>query len=157
MNKPTKHFSLTCWRLLYKVAIDKVLDRQDEIEACRHSRLDLALWDAGKERWPREWAKVLAKRQRRFDWFTEHGSVPDGWCPPDPKDPRRSTNKPIASYLARRGLTLEEFRARYRYVPIKSKTGGRKPNWTLIRRVRAWTKENPVTQPSPTPVHAPAK
>jgi len=141
--RPSRHFSLVCWRLLFHVPVAKELDRQDELDACLHARLGVAVWDAGKALWPREWAKVLAKRQRRLDWFNKHGSVRDGWTPPDPKDPRRTSRKPVHAYLARRGLTLEEFRARYRYVPMKSKTGGRKPNWALIRRVRAWTKENP--------------
>jgi len=149
-DKPTKHFRLICWWLVYRVPAEKPLDRQNEVDACRHSRLALHLWDAGKVLWPREWTKVLAKRQRRLEWLIEHGSVPDGWCPPDPRDPRRTSHKPIHAYLARLGLTLEEFRARYRYVPMKSKTGGRKPNWALIRRVRAWTKERPVIQPDPT-------
>jgi hypothetical protein len=140
MNKPTRHFRLTCWWLLYKVAIEKILDRQDEVEACQHSRLNLNVWDEQKALFPREWAKVLAKRQRRLDWFTEHGSVPDSWTPPDPNDPRRTSHKPIQAYLSRLGLTLEEFMAKYRFVPIRPKKGGHKPNWPLIRRIMAWTK-----------------
>ena len=142
MNKPTKHFRLTCWRLLYGVDVQKSLDRQDEIEACRHARLVLERWDEQKTLFPREWAKVLAKRQRRLDWFIEHGSVPDNRTPPDPKDPRRSTHKPIAAYLARRELTLEQFLARCRFIPMKRKKGGHKPNWPLIRRIMAWTKKS---------------
>jgi len=110
-NIPGRHFRLTCWRLLYHVPVEKLLDRQDEIDACLHSRLDVARWDAGKTQWPLEWAKVLAKRQRRLEWFQQHGSVPPGWCPPDPADPRRTANKPLGAYMARRHYSLEGFLA----------------------------------------------
>ena len=138
VNKPTKHFRLVCWRLLYHVDVQKNLNRQDEIDACLHSRLALDKWDAEKARCPKEWAKLVAKRQRRLAWFKEHDGVPDGWCPPDPKDPRRSANKPIAAYLARRGFTENEFNARFALVPIRRKKGGHSPPWHAIYRVSAW-------------------
>jgi hypothetical protein len=116
--------------------VQKSLDRQDEVDACRHARLDLTGWDEQKTRFPREWAKLLAKRQRRLAWFTRHGAVPDGWTPPDPQDPRRTANKPVAAYLARRGLTLDEFHARYAYVPCWRVR--KWPNWHMIHRVSAW-------------------
>jgi hypothetical protein len=142
-NKPSKHFRLTCWRLLYHLDVQKPLDRQDEIDACGHSHHDLDRWDEQKARFPREWAKVLVKRQRRLDWFTEHGSVPDGWTPPDPKDPRRTSHKPIHAYLARRKLTLEEFEAENGHIPLKSKKyrGRSKTNWHVHRRIRTWQNE----------------
>ena len=142
MNKPTKHFRLTCWRLLYGVDVQKILDRQDEVDACQHSSLALDVWDEQKALFSRQWAKLIAKRQRRLDWVKEHGSVPDGWTPPDPNNPRRSSHKPIHAYLSRRGLTLDEFLAKYRFVPLKRKKGGHKPNWPLIRRFMDWTKDN---------------
>jgi hypothetical protein len=142
MNKPTKHFRMVCWRLLYHVDVRKYLDRVDEIEQCRHARFSLDKWDAEKIRCPKEWTKVLAKRLRRFIWFTEHGSIKDGWTPPDPKDPRRTSHKPIHAYLARQGLTLEQFLAKYRFVPMKPKKGGHKPNWRLICRFLDWTKDH---------------
>jgi len=138
MNRPSKHFRLVCWRLLYHVDVQKTLDRQDEVEACRHARLDLDKWDEGKARCPKEWAKLLVKRQRRLAWFNEHGKVPKGWTPPDPRDPRRSANKPIAAYLARRGFTVNEFNVRYALVPMRRKKGGHSPPWHAIYRVAAW-------------------
>jgi hypothetical protein len=136
MSKPDRHFRLVLWRLLYGVAVEKVLVRDDEIEACRHARLDLVRWDEQKSRFPQEWAKLLAKRQRRRDWFEQYGAVPDGWTPPDPADPRRSANKPIAAYLARRGMTIDEFMARYSRVPCGR--GGKQPPWRMLQRVASW-------------------
>jgi hypothetical protein len=132
------HFRLVCWRLLYGVTVEKVLDRDDEIKACQHSRLDLAQWDEQKALCPREWEKLLAKRQRRLLWFRQHGSIPNGWTPPDPKDPRRSANKPIAAFLARRGFTRNEFNARFALVQMRRKKGGHSPPWHTIYRVAAW-------------------
>ena len=137
-HRSTKHFRLTCWRLLYHVDVQKVLDRQNETDACRHSRLSLDLWDEQKTLFPQEWAKLLAKRQRRLEWFIKHGSVPDGETPPDPLDPRRTAHEPIHAYLARHGLTLDEFWAKYARIPMKRKKGGHKPNWPMIRRVLKW-------------------
>jgi hypothetical protein len=136
--KPTKHFRLVCWHLLYHVDVQKSLDRQDEIEACRHARFDLAKWDEGNARCPQEWAKLLAKRRRRLAWFRQHGKVPDGWTPPDAKDPRRTAHKPVAAYLARRGFTVNGFKARYALVPMRRKKGGHSPPWRAIYRVAAW-------------------
>ena len=136
--KPTKHFRLVCWHLLYHVDVQKSLDRQDEIEACRHAQLDLDRWDEQNALFPREWTKLMAKRQRRLGWLKEHGSVEDGWTPSDPKDPRRSANKPIAAYLTRRGFTKNEFNARFALVPMRRKKGGHSPPWRAIYRVAAW-------------------
>jgi hypothetical protein len=138
MKTPSKHFRLVCWRLLYGTHIEATLDRQHEIDACRHARLDLANWDAQKALFPREWAKLLAKRQRRLDWFTTHGTVPDGWTPPDPMDAKRSSHVPLQAYLARRGLTLAQFRAKYGKVEMGRKTGGHRTPWMLLRRIAAW-------------------
>jgi len=139
-NKPTKHFRLTCWWLLYKVAIEKILDSQDEVEACQHSRLNLNVWDEQKALFPREWAKVLAKRQRRLAWFRQHGKVPNGWTPPNPRDPRRTAHKPIHAFLARRGYSFDEFRNRYALVPLARKKGGHHPPWHAIYRIGTWLK-----------------
>lgn len=142
LNRPTKHFRLVCWRLLYHLDVRKYLDRQDEIEACRHARLSLGRWDSEKIRCPKEWTKLLAKRLRRFVWFTEHGSIKPGWCPPDPQDPRRTANKPIAAYLARRHTTVHQFYAKNALLPMLRKKGGHRPNWKLIRRVCEWINES---------------
>ena len=47
---------------------------------------------------------MLAKRKRRFDWFRKHGSVPDGWTPPDPKDPhsRKYPQRALAARLPKK-------------------------------------------------------
>lgn len=137
-GRPTKHFSLVCWRLLYGVTVQETLVRKHEIEACLHCRLDLVRWDALKTEFPREWAKLISKRQRRLEWLQKQGSVPDGWCPPDPADPRRTANKPIAAYLARRKLSLVEFDAKYARVPLRRKKGGKSPPWKMILRVSEW-------------------
>ena len=143
--RPSKHFRLVSWRLLYRVAVNETLVRRHEIDACLHARLDLAAWDEQKAQFPHQWAKLLAKRQRRLAWLQAHGSVPNGWTPPDPADPRRTANKPIAAYLARRKLTLAEFIAKNGWVPLKCKKWGQpENNWHLLRRIRAWQKSEPL-------------
>jgi hypothetical protein len=138
--KPTRHFRLVCWRLLFHVECSKTLDRQDEIMACKHARLGLEAWDKQKARFLREWEKLLAKRQRRQDWFEEHGFIKDGWCPADPKDPRRTANKPVGAYLARRKLTLED--AQHLRLAKGTKVRGRKPlSAQVIDRINRWERE----------------
>ena len=134
--KPTRHFRLVCWRLLYHVDVLKTLDRDDEEAACRHARFSLSTWNIERARCQREWTKLLAKRQRRLAWFQTHGSIDDGWTPPDPADPRRTANRPVCAYLARRGLTIDEFNAKYARVPCWRVR--KWPNWRMILRVSAW-------------------
>jgi hypothetical protein len=137
-HRPTRHFRLVCWRLLYHVDVQKTLDRPAELVACEHARLPIDKWDAEKVRCRREWDKLLAKRERRHAWFKAHGSVPDGWTPPDPKDPRRTANRPIRAYLARRGLTLEQALAKYSLVRAEGSRG--KPDRQVVSRLAEWLK-----------------
>lgn len=130
-----------CWRLLYRLDVTKELDRYDEFEACRRARMAVSVWDLYKAAYPREWAKLLAKRQRRLAWFLLYGSIPNGWTPPDPKDPRRTSNRPIHAYLRRRGMTLYDFLEKNGHIPLGGKTGGKQPNWAVIERVQAWLAE----------------
>ena len=51
--------------------------------------------------------------KRRLAWFKQHGSIDDGWTPPDPKDPRRTAYRPLHAYLAHQGLTVETAYAKY--------------------------------------------
>jgi hypothetical protein len=55
---------VTNWRLLYHVDVQKTLTRQDEIDACQHSRLALDQWDKQKAMFPRE-ALVSERRGPR--------------------------------------------------------------------------------------------
>jgi len=133
MNKkrtdgPNRHHRLVCWYLVYRINLETNLQAEDETAACVHCHLDPLEWNLVKAQWPRIWEKVLAKRQRRLDWHLKHGTVPDGWTPPDPKD-RRSANRPIAAYLALRGMTIDEFDARNAWLSGRSKTGGHKRPW----------------------------
>jgi hypothetical protein len=79
------NISLCCWYLVYKVPIDKVLDREDELTATAHCKLKLALWDKSKLDWPNAHAKVLDKRSRRLAYAKVHGSCPDGVTPGTPE------------------------------------------------------------------------
>ena len=47
---------------------------------------------------------MLAKRERRFRWYQKHGKVPDGWTPPDPKDPhsRKYPKRALAATLPKK-------------------------------------------------------
>jgi hypothetical protein len=132
MDRPSKHFRLTAWRILYHVPVEKILDRQDEIDACRHARLDLARWDEMKARWPHEWSRLLAKRQRRLDWFKQHGSIEPGWCPPDAND-RRTANRPVRAYLARRGWTMVGYEA-----AEAGHCRNKGPSTHVVERVTRW-------------------
>jgi hypothetical protein len=141
LDAPSKHFRLVSWRLLYRVDVCKTLARQDELEACLHARLSLDKWDAQKALFPQEWPKLLAKRQRRLDWFFKHGSIEDGWTPPDPND-RRSANRPVAAYLARRKLTLED--AHHLILAKGTKYRGKKPlSPQVTDRINRWDRDEP--------------
>jgi hypothetical protein len=51
-----------------------------------------------------QWELMLAKRERRFRWYQKHGKVPDGWTPPDPKDPhsRKYPKRALAATLPKK-------------------------------------------------------
>jgi hypothetical protein len=47
---------------------------------------------------------MLSKREWRFRWFIKHGKVPNGWTPPDPKDPhsRKYPKRALAARLPKK-------------------------------------------------------
>ena len=97
---PSKHFRLVCWWLTYRVPVEsEALDIHFEA-AVTHCRMGLFEFLAGMRRWPAEFAKVVTKRERRRQWLAVHGSIPQGWTPPDPQDPR-TANRPQAAWRAR--------------------------------------------------------
>ena len=51
-----------------------------------------------------QWERMLSKRERRFRWYQKHGKVPDGWTPPDPKDPhsRKYPKRALAATLPKK-------------------------------------------------------
>ena len=51
-----------------------------------------------------QWERMLNKRERRFRWFIRHGSVRDGWTPPDPNDPhsRKYPKRALAARLQKK-------------------------------------------------------
>jgi hypothetical protein len=52
------------------------------------------------QQFPQVWAQALSKRRRRLDYALAHGSVRDGWTPPNPND-WRSVVRPEMAFLAR--------------------------------------------------------
>lgn len=131
---PSRHTRLVCWRLVYHVDPIRDLTSEDENAACAHARLALEYWNALKVACPREWAKILGKRARRKAWLEAHGSIPEGWSPPDPND-RRTANKPIKAYLARHKMSVEWLK-----LILSEEFSSRQaaPNWIALNRVVRW-------------------
>lgn len=100
----SRHTRLVCWWLVYRVDASRNLTPEDEAAACAHAKMPLERWLAVRASRPREWEKVLAKRKRRRAWLRKHGSVPDGWTPPNPRD-RRTANIPAC--IARRRILAD--------------------------------------------------
>ena len=102
MRRPTdKHFRLVCWSLTYDVPPD-VRDIEPHIgAACDHAKMALREFQQARRKWPREFAKVLAKRERRRKWLKRHRTIRPGWTPTDPRD-GRTGNFPHAALAARR-------------------------------------------------------
>lgn len=90
---PPKKYSLACWWLTYRVPVEcEAIESHIEL-AARRSRLDLVTFNDCVARWPKAWARMLAKRAVRLRYLREKGVCPpDGWAPL-PGD-RRSLNVP---------------------------------------------------------------
>jgi len=96
---PNKHFRLVCWFLTYRIR-PRGTDLAPFIpKACQHAKMALEAFEAARQRWPREFEKVLKKRARRRAYLRAHGHVPADWTPPDPKD-RRTANRATAALRA---------------------------------------------------------
>ena len=61
-------------------------------------------WARDRADFKSQWERMLAKRERRFRWYQKHGAVPDGWTPPDPKDPhsRKYPKRALAATLPKK-------------------------------------------------------
>lgn len=80
-EKAPKNVRLCCWFLVHRIPIEKTLDRDDEIAATLHCRLSLSLWDQSKALFPKTFAGIEDKRQRRLAFYNTHGYCPNGITP----------------------------------------------------------------------------
>ena len=103
-RKCTKKFRLALWWLTYRLHVLEDINPESEEAARRHCKYSSQDWDQDRVDFKQQWNRMLAKRKRRFDWLRNHGSVPDGWTPPDPKDPhsRKYPQRALAARLPKK-------------------------------------------------------
>jgi len=92
-NRPNRRIRLILWWLLYKIPVERELTIADELQAAIHCRVPFEEIEHIRTTYLRQWSTMGIKRVRRRCYFLQHGSIPDGWTPPDPLD-RRSRNRP---------------------------------------------------------------
>ena len=86
--KLDKRAQLVAWALVHRVPVLAEVTPGDLARACAWFRLPVSNWEALALSQTALLANVEAKRARRRAWALEHGSVPDGWTPPDPLRPK---------------------------------------------------------------------
>ena len=76
--------------------------------AARWAKEDEEAWRQDRADFEAQWQRMLCKRERRFGWYIRHGSVPDGWTPPDPSDPhsRKYPKRALAARLPKKYRAL---------------------------------------------------
>ena len=108
-NRPcTKRFRLALWWLTYRLPVLDGVDREAEEQARRHCKYSEEAWRQDRADFEAQWQRMLCKRERRFGWYIRHGSVPDGWTPPDPSDPhsRKYAKRALATRLPKKYRAL---------------------------------------------------
>ena len=100
----TKRFRLALWWLVYRLPVLDGINRETEELARKHCKYSEEAWARDRADFQSQWERMLAKRERRFRWFIKHGKVPDGWTPPDPKDPhsRKYPKRALAARLPKK-------------------------------------------------------
>jgi hypothetical protein len=106
-SKLDKRARLVVWALVHRVPVEADITANDVARVCKWFGLGFTDWEVLKRAAPDLAQKVEAKRGRRRAWAVEHGSVPDGWTPPDPLRP--NTKQPITRKKRRK--TRRESRA----------------------------------------------
>ena len=106
-NTPNKKYSLVLWYLVYRIPINSAIGDAQITEALERFKCPLVDFLNEKQLHPNKYAQMLRKRLLRSECAREHGSIQDGWCPPDPErnGDKRQTRRPIqAIELGHRGL-----------------------------------------------------
>jgi hypothetical protein len=103
-RKCTKKFRLALWWLTYRLYVLEDVNSEAEKAARKHCKYTGEDWSRDRADFQQQWARMLAKRRRRFEWFRKHGNVPDGWTPPDPNDPhsRKYPQRALAARLPKK-------------------------------------------------------
>ena len=78
-RKCTKKFRLALWWLTYRLYVLEDVNSEAEKAARKHCKYTGEDWSRDRADFQQQWARMLAKRRRRFEWFQKHGNVPDGW------------------------------------------------------------------------------
>jgi hypothetical protein len=102
-----KRGRLVAWALVHRVPVDADVGQDDLARVCAWFGLKVADWETLGRSAPHLAQGVESKRARRRAWATEHGSVPNGWTPPDPSRPK--TEQPVERRNGRK--TRRYFRA----------------------------------------------
>lgn len=82
---PRRRVQLFLWWMVYRLPVDDPRNSTDvERAAAIHCKLPPDDLERARQERPQWFANAHRKRQRRLAWQREHGSVPDGWTPPEP-------------------------------------------------------------------------
>ena len=97
----TKRFRLALWWLVYRLPVLDGINRETEELTRKHCK---EAWARDRADFQPQWERMRAKRERRFWWYQKHGKVPDGWTPPDAKDPhsRKYPKRALAATLPKK-------------------------------------------------------
>ena len=111
------------WALVHRVPVLAEVTRGDLEIACTWFRMPVAEWEALARSQPALRANVEAERARRRAWALEHGSVPDGWTPPDPLRPKTTQRgcprKAGTTKAQREADRIERAKRRWLYAGVR--------------------------------------
>jgi len=87
--------------MLYRIPIEDELTTDAESVAITHCKYrgGWTGWLEHKERFPKQFARMIIKRGLRLAWYQRHGSIPKGWCPP--LGDGQSNRRPVQSLRKR--------------------------------------------------------
>lgn len=100
---PPKNYSLACWWLTYRVPVDCEDITHHIPEACKRASLPANTLAICRERWPKGWERMHAKRAVRLAYLQEQGKQPPAGWAPLPGD-GRSANIPLLALRRRMKL-----------------------------------------------------
>lgn len=104
------NIKLVLWFLLYRVPVEDELTPTIEQSAVVHAKFKggWSEWLKAREKWPKQYERMLTKRRLRAEFQDQHGSVPDGWSPPvdgqNNRKPSHIHRKRISKRFQKSGL-----------------------------------------------------
>jgi hypothetical protein len=108
IGPPPKNYALACWWLTFHVPIEVEAIEAYSRQAAERARMDYGTFTACVLKWPKPWARMLAKRAARLAYVREHGERPPYHWARLPGD-GRSGNVPVLAQK-RRLSTLRKLR-----------------------------------------------